>query len=266
MRSARAGSPTDWILRSYWSVQKYGTASYGTRSRGRGEQVARRVGALLGGVRPVLDPDHAAVGHRVRPRRGVAGREDVLGVARGERRVADDARLQLEPGLHEPVGVGDRAEGDHGHVGGDARAVGEPHRLEPAVPLEPVDARREPQVDAVRAVQLGDALADILPERGNGLRRDVDQRDVEPALARGRGDLAADEAGADDREPRAPLEVRPQRERVVDAAQRVHAVELDRIARPVPRARAGRDDQLVVAEPLVAHDQLARDRDPGRSR
>jgi len=54
----------------------------------------------------------------------------------------------------------------------------------------------------------------------------LDHDDVEPALSCRRGDLCADEAGADDHDARATFELAPNGERICERAQRVDPLEL----------------------------------------
>ena len=118
-------------------------------------------------------------------------------------------------------------------------------------PCECGNARLQAQVDAVVAMQVGAPLAQMRAQRQHRRRRDVDQRHVEALLARGLGDLATDEARAHDDDPRAPLERGPQRDRVVEAAQDVDALQFAAGAGPASRPGPRRHDQPVVRN-LVA--------------
>ena len=100
---------------------------------------------------------------------------------------------------------------------GDARAVGQLDRLDPAAPEHRGDAGAEAQIDAVAAVELRAPRSQDGTERRHGRRRDVDQRHLEAELARGLRDLAADEARAHDDEARTPLERGAQRDAIVEA-------------------------------------------------
>ena len=90
------------------------------------------------------------------------------------------------------------------------------------VPLPLADSSivAEAHVDALVGVQLGEPAADLLAEDvGEGRGKSLDDRDLGPGLAGGRGDLLADEAGADDRQAGARLELGAQPPGVGEGAQ-----------------------------------------------
>ena len=93
-----------------------------------------------------------------------------------------------------------------------------------------------------------DALAEHALERD---RRRLDHGDVEAELARRGGDLAADPAGARDHDRGARAQPFAQRIAVGHAAQVEHAVEVAPRNRQPPRAGAGGEQQLVVAQQLA---------------
>ena len=116
-----------------------------------------------------------------------------------------------------------------------------------ALSMQLVDPGAGAQRDAVAAGHPPDDPAEQLAQRA--LIRDVerlDDGDGDPAVVRGRRDLGADEAGADDEQAPARVERAPQVEHVVEGAQQVDA----RVAgqgRQLAGAYAGGDDQRVVA-------------------
>ena len=147
--------------------------------------------------------------------------------------------VQLQPAAGQPLRVRVRAHPDDDEVGGDARPVGQLDRLDPAVRH---GARRRPfarrRSTPWSRCRLGAPLAQLRAQRQHRRRRDVDQGHVEALLARGLGDLAADEARAHDDDARAALERRPQREPVIEAAQDVDALQFAAGAGPASRPGA----------------------------
>ena len=125
--------------------------------------------------------------------------------------------------------------------------------LDGTVALERGDAGFQEELDAVLAVEVAVDRADLEPEHAlerHRLRRDDGH--VHAALTSRGGDLGPDPAGADDDEPAAGLQTRPQRVAVGERAQEVHAVELRAGDAQRPRLRAGGQQQPVVGEPLAA--------------
>ena len=106
------------------------------------------LGALVVGVRPVLDPAPAPE-ERVEEVGHVAGGVDA-GRARLEALVDDDAVVDSEAAAGEKVRVRDDADADDGHVGLDAEAALDLHVLEVVVAAEAGDLLLEPDVDALR--------------------------------------------------------------------------------------------------------------------
>jgi hypothetical protein len=67
------------------------------------------------------------------------------------------------------------------------------------VVIESGDAGGQPQIHAVLAVDVAAYDTDLAAERSLQRRRKgLEERDVDPALARGRRDLRTDEPGTDD--------------------------------------------------------------------
>ncbi len=88
-------------------------------------------------------------------------------------------------------------------------------------------------------------LADDPPEHAVG---GLEHRDREAAVARDRRHLEADVAAADHDDARAGLQARVERVDVRDRAHVVHAREVGPRYGERPRATAGREQQLVVAQ------------------
>lgn len=118
--------------------------------------------------------------------------------------VAEDVALaELEVGVSEPFGVRHGAQGDEDDVGREAGSVREVDGLHVIRALEPLDLGTAVEPDALVGVQASGPLADDRAEDGHRVGGNVDERDLlEPALAQCRCDLAADEPGADDDDPR----------------------------------------------------------------
>ena len=83
----------NWILRSYWSDQKYGTDEKLVARLGAGERVLRGVHCLLDRVGPMLDSRRIAVPPVCDPGH-VAGRIHIWRGFTGA--VADDAVVERE--------------------------------------------------------------------------------------------------------------------------------------------------------------------------
>ena len=124
----------------------------------------------------------------------------------------------------------------------------EAHGGQAAVALERGDARAEDQSDAVAGVQArGPAGDDVARARLHRRGRDVDHRHLEAELARGRGDLAADEPRADHHERARVVERRAQAQAVVDRAQQEDAVEVR--ARPSGEASGRAAAPVAITRP-----------------
>ena len=151
----------------------------------------------------------------------------------------------------EPARLGRDADADQHRVGGDRPSVGEDellHRRARHRGQRVGDRDAELHAHALGSVQVGEPAAE--PRTQHVRERDLgrlDQRDLDAEAAGGCGDLLADEAGADDRQSRPRRERLAQRVRVGERAQRMN-VRAPGEHRQPPRAGAGGDDQLVVAE------------------
>ena len=117
------GSPTAWILTSYWSDQKDETPAIGIRAGAADHGVSPSDRALLGRIGPMLDADRRTTGERVRPRGDFAGGERVPDHLRrsASRRGGRPARAWAASG--EPLGAG-TAPARHDDVRLVPRAVG----------------------------------------------------------------------------------------------------------------------------------------------
>ena len=119
----------------------------------------------------------------MRPLGDVAGGQQVGITLDGQRRVASDSALDSEPAVGKPVRAGHRAEGNDHHVGLVPRAVSELDATDAAdLAVESRDADAEAQVDSMRAMQRGAALAEERAKRGHRGGGDVEERDLEPQL------------------------------------------------------------------------------------
>ncbi len=112
---------------------------------------------------------------------------------------------------------------DHDHLGGQQLTVGQRDAGDPVLADQVEDPGAGDQPDAVAGVQTADDGSELGTERQDqwGGRR-LDDGDVEAQPVGGRGDLGADEAGADDDEPGAGDEFGPERARIVERAEGVH--------------------------------------------
>ena len=140
------------------------------------------------------------------------------------------------------------ADANDDEVAVDRAPVVELDALDARVPDEATQAGAGEQLDAVVAVDLRVQAADLAAE--DVLERDLgafDDRDVAADLPRRGGDLGPDPAGSDDDQVRAARQPRAQCVGVGEIAQRQHAVEVGAGDIETARARAGREQQAVVA-------------------
>ena len=134
-------------------------------------------------------------------------------------------------------------------VAGDRLAARQAELLDPPVATAGALQHRAGQhPHPFAAVQLGEPGAELLAEdrRQRGRQR-LDHRHLDAELAGSRGDLLADEAGADDRQPGARDQLLAQAPRVGERAQGVDVLEAGEEWQPARRA-SGRDQQLLVAQ------------------
>ena len=204
-----------------WSLQKNGTGAYGVPAAAveLGEQVAGGDRALLGGVRPVLDA-HLLVEAGVRPAGDVTGRVDAAA-----RPVASVSSHTMPSRSSSPLPssqLGRRrdADADDDDVGRHERAVAQRHAGRRTGRVTITSQRTSMPAAPWAAVA---RRAHLLAEPAHERRRQALQHGHRAALGpRRRGDLEADEPGADDDDPcRAVGDPRPQGERVVERAQLV---------------------------------------------
>ena len=116
------------------------------------------------------------------------------------------------------------------------------------VALDAVNLHVRAEVDAVVAVYGRDHVAERGAEAAHHRMREcLRDGDVEPAAAAGGRDLGADEAGADHDDLRVRVELRAERERVVEGPEREHVREV-RVDREATGRRPGGDDQAVEGD------------------
>src|SRR5581483_4526730 len=170
---------------------------------------------LAGRARPVLDATAAPGGD-------VAARVDV-------RRRAAAARIDLD-------GVDEAPDADDDDVGVDRGAVRQANGLDAVAAVEALDADSEAQVDAASAVAVGEQAPHLRAEHALERHREwLDDGHGGHDARDGGGDLAADEARADDDDARVGAELRPQRVGVVERPQVVDTV--GPLETPRPHAR-----------------------------
>ena len=90
--------------------------------------------------------------------------------------------------------------------------------------------------------------------RSSGSAARIDDRDLEPSLARRGGELVADPASADDNDVATEVQTLAQRVAVGESAQIVNSVELSARNRDPARFGAGGKQQPVDTQP-IAHRQ-----------
>jgi hypothetical protein len=187
----------------------------------------------------------------VRPAGDVADRHDV-GQVGHHAGVGAHAVVDGQAGPVEPAGVRDDPDAHDHDVGRDGGPVAELHAHDAAGAVarwhrrEPGHARGRPQLGPVDGVQVDAAAGDPRAEHGGqGQRQPVEHGDLQAHRAAGGRDLGADESPAHDHDARrAVAQLPPQRDRVVERPQGVHA--LDALgARQPPRPAAGGDDDPV---------------------
>ena len=120
-------------------------------------------------------------------------------------------------------------------------------RTRPGGGLDTLHRRAQPQVDPVRAVAVGEAPPDRRSQdaqEGHGQGLDHRHRDAQGPRAGGH--LGPDEAGADDHQRPAPLEIRAERPGV---GQRAQVMDVRRLREPrdAPRPRPGREHEVPPA-------------------
>ena len=229
----------------YWSVQKLVSGA----GPGSSPSIARAARAPWRPAASQCEPGTCAPEQRVERRGGVAGREHVVELRSARRASTGDAALAVEPLPASQLDVGVDADADDDVVGRDGCAVDSF-----SARTSPLRARRRSTVASVSTSTPSARCrrANQSPSSGpstpaSGRRRRLDHRHLGAEPARGRGDLLADEAGADDGQPRAAAEHLAQPRGVVERPQHrdvLVAVE----QRQRPRPAAGGDQQPVVAQ------------------
>ena len=201
--SSPCARPTYWIRLSNWSLQKNGTGAYGVGwfAGELGQEVPSRGLALLGGVRPVLDA-HLLAGLAeqvvdpsgtipcgVDPWRG----PQRLGRRRRRRGPPDHCpRATRSPATRRSRPRRRRRERARRHPGERRSSV----RRAPSIPATCTPQRTS---TPLRACTLATTSPISAPRpRIIGAEAPLEHRHRAPALGRRRGDLEADEPGADD--------------------------------------------------------------------
>ena len=157
--------------------------------------------------------------------------------------------VSIGPGSAQELTGGLGAHGDENEVALERRAVREAEPAERSIaPAEdPLDTSLEPEVDTVLPVAVGEEAADLWAERPlERQARQVDDRHVDPELDGRRGNLGADEARSDDREPPTGNELGTQSLRVVERPEHVDAASAEGCRPPGPGS--GREYERIPHE------------------
>ncbi|GAA1242690.1 hypothetical protein GCM10009646_33010 [Streptomyces aureus] len=167
--------------------------------------------------------------------------------------VGQDPVGQIQAVAVQPFGVGDRADGLHDHIGRKHRPVGQDDTGHPVLALEARDPRAEGEAHAAFLVAPVQRAGQEFAERAEHRQRlGVDHRHLGDTEAFGcGGDLAADEARADDDDANArPDQFVTQAPGVGEGAHGVPAADGTRgtVAAQPARPHAGGDDQAVEGE------------------
>ena len=180
--------------------------------------------------------------------RAVADRPDRV-IGRPQRLVDDDPVADRQPGPLGQLDVRRDPDGDDHDVGLQLGAVPELDAGHRPVADELRDRRLVQDRRAVLGVQRGEVRGD---RRGHGAGHRAVERlhdgDLRAALARGRRELEADEAAADDDEPGRVGQPLAQHLRVADGAQHEDPVEVRAGHGQRPRPRPGRQHEVVVVQ------------------
>ena len=184
-------------------------------------------------------------------------------------RVDDDAVPAFEPGLAGERVLGGDADADEDEIGRQDLAVASARPPRPC-PSPGSPRRRRPRNEprAERPVRLGIEVRQDRRHRAAHRPGDLDHRRLGAELGRGRRDLEPDEARADHDDPEAGGDPFAQGGRVGDVAQREHAGQIDAGDVEPPLPRAGRQNQMAVADRRAVgeFDRPRRAVDPGRAR
>ena len=186
------------------------------------------------GVRDVAGGEHAR--H--------AGAQPIVDedpVVDGEPRVRGQLRARLDP------------DADDHEVAFEHAAVAGPDPLHRAPALEGLHAVAEQQLDALVGVHVAVHGAQLGAEHPLERHRDlIDERDLQPALAGGGGDLGPDPAGADHDNRPAAVEPRAERVGVRHRAQGEHALQIGAGDAEPARLGARGQQERVVFQRLAA--------------
>ena len=168
--------------------------------------------------------------------------------------VAHHTVIEMHSRPLEPLDRRRDSQPEHHEVRGHQAAVVEANAFDVAVADQTARADAGAQSHSVVDVELAHDVSHATPERALERRtQGVDERDFEPAPAAGRRHLGSDEARTDHADGGVRVQRDPQRQGVVDGAERVHTHHPAAV-RPTgqrPRLAAGRDDQAIESDPLV---------------
>src|SRR4029079_12765953 len=149
----------------------------------------------------------------------------------------------VETAAGQPRGGGGRADADDERVAGDPVTVVELDAPDRSRAVQPGDAGRQPDVDALLAVQAREPVAELGAEHARQRRRrGLDDRDLGTEAQRRRGDLQADEPGADDDQARSRAQRATEPPRVAERPQLVHVL-VARAAGERTRRASGGDQE-----------------------
>jgi hypothetical protein len=112
--------------------------------------------------------------------------------------------------------VGIDADAEQNVVARDRAAVVDRHGLHAPTAADAGYPTPQQQLDAVCAMQIGEPASQVAPDHAfERRRRRLDDRGLDARLARRRGGLLSDEAGADREQPRPRHEGRPEPGRIL---------------------------------------------------
>ena len=175
--------------------------------------------------------------------------------------VDEDAVVDVEAGVLGELDIGEHADADDDEVGGDAVAGrgldGDDAAALPDDRGRPAVLRRmsvpQPRWRSRKWSEISGATTRPI---SRSARLEHGHRLAE--VARGRGDLEADEAAADDHHVARPMQALAELARIVDVAEREDAVEVNALDRRQPRPRAGGERELAEGDGgTVGEDDLA---------
>ena len=144
--------------------------------------------------------------------------------------------------------LGDDADADDNHVRAQALAVGEDDRFGALAALDRGDADPEPEPRAEGGVGIQEKIRHDRRDGPPHRPRDLDDRRLGLEAGRGRRDFEADEPRPDDDDLAPRAEPLADRGRIGDVAERKYARQIDARNVEPPLPRAGREDEMPVAD------------------